>query len=49
MGDNIATDVYFSKNAGIGSVLVLSGLAKMDKDAAEIAKAAPSYIIEKFA
>ena len=26
VGDNIETDIYFCKNAGIGSVLVLSGL-----------------------
>lgn len=32
VGDNIETDLYFSKNTRIGSVLVLSGLAKIEKD-----------------
>ena len=49
VGDNIATDVYFSKNSGIGSVLVLSGLAKLEKDAEDIRKAQPDFILEKFA
>ena len=32
VGDNIETDVYFCHNSGIGSVLVLSGLATLEKD-----------------
>ena len=32
VGDNIDTDVWFGKNSGIGSVLVLSGLANLEKD-----------------
>ena len=32
VGDNIATDIRFGKNTGIGTVLVLSGLTKADED-----------------
>ncbi len=49
MGDNIDTDMYFCKNAGIGAVLVLSGLAKIEKDEERIVKASPDFVIEKFA
>ena len=46
MGDNIDTDVYFAKNSGIGSVLVLTGLEKTPED---VAKAQPDFILSKFA
>ena len=49
VGDNIQTDIYFSKNSGIGSVLVLSGLAKLEIDEQEIRAAQPDFILEKFA
>ena len=47
VGDNIETDVYFCKNAGIGSVLVLSGLAK-GTETDKIKKTNPTYIMAKF-
>ena len=49
VGDNIQTDIYFGKNAGIGSILVLSGLAKLETDGTAIAEARPTHILTKFA
>lgn len=49
IGDNVETDMYFSKSAGIGSVLVLSGLAQLDSHAEEIQRANPSFILDRFA
>ena len=48
VGDNIDTDVYFSHNAKIGSVLVLSGLAKAT-DSDKIQRANPTFVMETFA
>lgn len=48
VGDNIEQDVYFGKNNGIGSVLVLTGIAK-ETDVEQITKAAPSFVLRKFA
>ena len=48
MGDNLATDILFGKNSGIGTVLVLSGLTKADTDHEKISEIQPDFILESF-
>ena len=36
VGDNLDTDIKFGKNSGIGTVLVLTGLAKTETHQAQI-------------
>ena len=48
MGDNIATDILFGKNTGIGTVLVLSGLTKADEDRERISEIQPNFLLQSF-
>ena len=48
MGDNLATDILFGKNSGIGTVLVLSGLTKADTDRERISEIQPDFMLESF-
>jgi ribonucleotide monophosphatase NagD (HAD superfamily) len=49
VGDNLETDIGFSKNSGIVSVLVLSGMTgKTPEDMAKIKEIQPDFVMEKF-
>lgn len=46
MGDNVNTDMVFAKNAGIGAVLVYSGMTKEGDP--KIAGVAPDFTMATF-
>ena len=48
IGDNLDSDILFGKNAGIGTILVLSGLTKLETHQAQIKNCKPDFIMDSF-
>ena len=48
VGDNLDSDILFGKNAGIGTILVLSGLTQIDTHEEKIMEINPDFIMTRF-